>query len=281
MPDSLPHDMPPPDATTREDGAPLFQVEGYEGPLDLLLEQARRQQVDLGRLSLSALVEQFVVAMETIRTHSSLSQRGHWLVMMTGLVLLRSRLLLPLAAAEHAEARQEVDSLRQHLVLRQQLEQAALWLERRPRLGRDVFARGAPELRPVERHSGPAALLEACLTVLTQSERHLEKQKPAPRIPYWTVQEALARMRTLLLALPDGSHLSRYLPDEQQIKAGGQYPDDVQAWQRRAAVAGTLIASLEMTRQGAVVLEQEGPFEEIHLHMNRAIETAMPGTDHG
>ena len=60
MPDSLPHDMLLPDATTQEDGAPLFQVEGYEGPLDLLLEQARRQQVDLGRLSLSALVEQFV-----------------------------------------------------------------------------------------------------------------------------------------------------------------------------------------------------------------------------
>ena len=89
--------------------------------------------------------------------HSSLSPRGHWLVMMTRLLLLRSRLLLPVAAVEHAEARQEIDSLRQQLVLREQLEQAALWLERRPRLGCDVFARGAPELRPMLRHSGPAA----------------------------------------------------------------------------------------------------------------------------
>ena len=267
VPDSLPPDTPPPDATTQEDGAPLFQVEGYEGPLDVLLEQARRQQVDLSRLSLSALVEQFVIAMETVRTHSSLSQRGHWLVMMTGLVLLRSRLLLPVAAAEQAEARQEVDDLRQHLVLRQQLEQAAFWLERRPRLGRDVFARGAPELRPVQRHSGPAALLEACLTVLTQSERHLEKQKPAPRIPYWTVQDALARMRTLLPALPEGSLLADYLPEEEPVTPADDRPAAVQLWQRKAAIAGTLIASLEMTKQGVLVLEQADIFAGIYLRM--------------
>lgn len=266
MPDSLPHETPLPDATPREDGAPRFQVEGYEGPLDMLLEQARTHQVDLGRLSLSTLVEQFVVAMETIRRHSSLSQRGHWLVMMTGLLLLRSRLLLPVAAAEHAEARQEVDGLRQQLVLRQQLEQAALWLERRPRLGRDVFARGAPELRPVQRHSGTAALLEACLTVLTQSERYLEKQKSAPRIPYWTVQEALARMRTLLPALPDGSLLSHYLPDEEPVTPAHDRPSAVQLWQKKATIAGTLIASLEMTKQGVLALEQAELFAAIHLH---------------
>ena len=83
-------------------------------------------------------------------------------------------------------------------------------------------------------------------------------------------------MQALLPSLPDGSHLSLYVPDEQQIKAGGQYPDDVQAWQRKAAVAGTLIAGLEMTKQGTLVLEQYGLFTGIHFHMSEITETVMP-----
>jgi segregation and condensation protein A len=250
-------DQAPPRAPgPRGEEAPLIRLDAYEGPLDHLLDMARSHRIDLSRISLNALIDQFITASEAAIADTPLAQRGDWLVMVASLVLLRSRLLLPAEAPERRKAEAEATALRRQAQAREQARQAAAWLEARPRLGRDVFRRGAPELQADRRRSGPAALLEACLTVLSRSEQRLALQRPAPRPRMWTVQEALARMASLAPVLPEGSSLLRYLPDPAAL-ADPRLPDAaVQPVQQRGAIAATLIAGLELARQGLLSLNQ-------------------------
>ena len=152
-------DIPP-----RAPSAPMLHLSGFDGPIDLLLDLAERQRLDLGRISLVELVDQFVAASAQLAPHVSIERRADWLVMATRLVLLRSRLLVPATpeAAEEAEreAAQEIARLDELRFMRA----AASWLQARPRLGHDVFARVPPG--PDPRVASYMALMEACLTVL-------------------------------------------------------------------------------------------------------------------
>ena len=132
---------------------------------------------------------------------------------------------------------------------------AADWLERRPQLGRDVFARGRPEL-----HLGGGAgdlteLLRACLVALRVPEAVAETYRPRPP-QLWRVPDALARMDRLLGELPDGSPLAAFLP-----AIGGGGPGRTLRY--RAAVASTLIAGLERARDGALALDQAAAWKPI------------------
>ena len=132
---------------------------------------------------------------------------------------------------------------------------AADWLERRPQLGRDVFARGRPEL-----HLGGGAgdlteLLRACLVALRVPEAVAETCRPRPP-QLWRVPDALARMDRLLGELPDGSPLAAFLP-----AIGGAGPGRTLRY--RAAVASTLIAGLERARDGALALDQAAAWKPI------------------
>ena len=132
------------DTPPRVPSAPVLHLDGFDGPIDLLLDLAERQRLDLGRISLIALVDQFVAASAQLAAHAPIERRADWLVMATRLVLLRSRLLLPATpeAAEEAEreAEREVARLDELRFIRA----AASWLQARPRLGHDVFARRCP-----------------------------------------------------------------------------------------------------------------------------------------
>jgi segregation and condensation protein A len=134
--------------------------------------------VDLARLSIVDLAEQFGAALEAAvaRRRVPLSRLADWLVMAAHLALLRSRLLLPADGAEAVEARREAEALRRRLADREFVRRLADWLERRPRLGREVFARGvAEDLEGADRGATPAAdtaaLLRACLAVLERPDR--------------------------------------------------------------------------------------------------------------
>jgi segregation and condensation protein A len=262
-------------AGPRGEDTPLIRLDAYEGPLDHLLDMARSHRVDLSRLSLPALIDQFVRASEAAIAGTPLAQRGGWLVMVAWLVLLRSRLLLPVEAPDRQKAEAEAAALRRQAQAREQTHRAAAWLEARPRLGRDVFRRGAPELPVGRRRSGPTALLEACLTVLSRSEQRLALQPPAPRPRFWTVQQALARMASLAPVLPEGSSLLRYVPDPVAL-ADPRLPDAaVQPAQQRGAVASTLIAGLEMARQGLLSLEQAETNGEIRIFVSETGAAAV------
>src|SRR5689334_11931619 len=123
---------------------PVMQVEGFEGPIDLLLELARQQRVDLGRISILALADQFVAALAAAGGSVPLERQGEWLVIATWLVLLKSRLLLPGSPAEAEKAEQDAEAEVRRLEERILMRAAAAWLVAR-QFSQRVFARGAPQ----------------------------------------------------------------------------------------------------------------------------------------
>jgi segregation and condensation protein A len=237
-------------------GMPALRLGAYEGPLDLLLELARAQRVDLTRVSVLTLAEQFVAAVEAAIAgrRVPLSALGDWLVAAASLMVLRSRLLLPADTREGREAEREAAALRRRLADREAIRHLAAWLERRPQLGRDIFGRGAPEPEP----AGPPVaditeLLRACLRLLELPARE-RIYRPNPPV-LWRVPDAIAQVRSLLAGLPpEGVRLAALLP------AGARMATPVQ---RRAALASTLMAGLELTREGVLTLEQHAAFGEI------------------
>jgi segregation and condensation protein A len=243
--------------------APELRLGAWEGPLDLLLELARAQKVDLARLSLLDLAGQFGAALEAAlaRRRVPLPRLGDWLVMAAHLAWLRSRLLLPEGSREGDEGRREAEALRRRLADREHARRLADWLERRPRLGRDVFARSmAAEEPEVGAQAAPradtVALLRACLAVLERGHGS-GPYRPAP-LPLWRVPDALVRLRRMLPATPEGAALERFLPE-----TTAEAPDA--PLQRRAALASTLLAGLELEREGGAVLRQDETFGPVRI----------------
>ena len=118
---------------------PVLHLEGFNGPMDLLLDLAERQRIDLGRMSVQALAEQFVTALERLVGRVALEQRADWLVLATRLVLLRSRLLFPASPEEAATAERDAAVELRRLDELAFVRVAASWLQGRPQLGIDVF----------------------------------------------------------------------------------------------------------------------------------------------
>lgn len=243
--------------------APVVQLDGYEGPIDFLLDLARAQKVDLGRLSIAALVDQYVAAVEAPGARATLAERGDWLIAASWLVLLKSKLLVQ--ADDEAEV-PEAERLREGLIRAEQRRQAralAGWLERRPQLGQEVFARGAAEAVPAETSGESGDLLDlllACfdlMAVPARPTRETALPYALPVLDVWTLSEALERLRTRLLEHPQGGELGSFLPD-----VGGEA---VSVLRRRSGVAGTFLAALELTRQGVSSLEQDAAFASIRL----------------
>jgi segregation and condensation protein A len=246
--------------------APILSVDGFEGPLDWLLEMARAQKIDLARLSIAALIDCFATALEAALTRTDgqtiqLERWGDWLVMAATLALLRSRLLLSADAPEILAAARDAEALRRQVVSRAQMAAAADWLTRRPQLGRDVFARGMAEARGSGRVGDITELLRACLLVLRVPAQHAAAYRPLPP-PLWKVIDAIARLTKLLSVLPDGSPLDAFLPE-----IGGEASS--RKLRCRAAVVSTLLAGLEQARSGALVLEQEEAWAPIHVQVCR------------
>jgi segregation and condensation protein A len=138
-----------PPRAARSAAAPVLSVEGFAGPLGWLLAMARAKKLDLAKLSIAALIEAFVPAMQAGLAGRHAARNGHWAVwtvMAATLTELWSRLLLPADSREAKAAQAEAEALRQQLLNRARMRGAADRLERRPQLRRDVFALGRPEL---------------------------------------------------------------------------------------------------------------------------------------
>jgi segregation and condensation protein A len=239
----------------RPEDSLLLRLDGFEGPLDLLLELARGQKLDLARISILALVEQYLAVIEGAR-RIRLELAADWLVMAAWLTWLKSRLLLPKGheAAEEAETAAEV--LAERLRNLQAMRLAAAWLGARPQLGHDVFARGAPEdLVDTDRSRlllDMPALLRAYLAAIARAGSRRQYRPQA--LTVWTVKDALSRLALLVGNLPDWATLEQFLPETLGTKL-----------ERRAALSSTLLAGLEMARGGAIRLRQEREFGPIHI----------------
>jgi segregation and condensation protein A len=256
------------------DSAPVLAIAGFEGPLDWLLEMAQARKIDLTRLSIAALIAAFATALEAALVRQTdgraveLGRWGRWLVMAATLAFLRSRLLLPGDSPEAKAAVDEAEALRRRLVSRAQVGAAADWLERRPQLGRDVFGRGTGQHRDNGGRDGDITeLLRACLAALRVPEQE-DAARPR-RAPLWQVGDAIARMRQLLGALPDGSPLTAFLPEVDGA-------DPARALRSRVAISSTLVAGLELVRTGTVALDQDAPWTSIRVKHGAAASGIIP-----
>jgi len=236
---------------------PVLHLAGFDGPIDLLLDLAVRQQIDLGRMSVLALTEQFIAAWERLAGRVTLEQRADWLVMATRLVLLRSRLLFPESPEAAAAAERDAAAELRRIDELARMRAAASWLQARPQLGQDVFGR---PVAPLPREGGYVALMEACLVVLRgRGGRPEEAPLYRPSIPeLWRVPDALARIRAMLAEHPEGGDLAGFLPT-----IGAEESD--RKLKARAAVASTLMAGLELAREGVLMLRQEDAFGTVTM----------------
>ncbi len=254
---------------------PLLRLEGFEGPMDLLLDLARAQKVDLARISILQLVEQYLAVVENAR-RVRLELAADWLVMAAWLAWLKSRLLLPPDDELAVEGEEAAELLQERLIELACMGELARWLDDRPRLGRDVFARGvAEDLVEIDRSGLALDMPQFMRAYMAAMRRNARKRIYAPRtLRFWTVQDALSRLTRLLGETPPGwSSLDAFLPDALPEQAEGA--DAVR--QRRAAVAGTLIAGLELAKSGRLELRQEEVFGQIMLRPHE--ETHEPDND--
>ncbi|TPW36641.1 segregation/condensation protein A [Oecophyllibacter saccharovorans] len=246
-----------------------LRLEGFEGPLDLLLELARTQKVDLQSLSLLQLAQQYLDFIAQAR-HLQLELAADWLVMAAWLTWLKSRLLLPQPESDaDAELEEASDQLQARLAELARVQAATAWLQARPRLGRDVFARAETEDHTV-RTTGPlegdvTRLVSAYLTARRRSARRRHYRPPPVR--YWTVQQARTTLMRLLgaRALQGGAsggwhNLLALLPE--LTPASSQAPSSAPL-QARAARAALLVAGLELAKSGTLELRQPAEFAPI------------------
>ena len=180
----------------REPDSLLLQLEGFEGPLDLLLDLARTQKVDLAKISILSLVEQYLAVIEGAR-RIRLELAADWLVMAAWLTWLKSRLLLPEGSEAAEEAEVAADILAARLRDLQAIRAGAVWLAARPQLGQDVFARGAPEDHTEIDRSRLALDLGSLVRAYLFAVRRgagTRRYQPRP-LTLWSVKDALQSPR--------------------------------------------------------------------------------------
>lgn len=258
-------------------GAPVLSVEGFEGPLDWLLELVRARRINLARLSIGALVDAFSTALAAAmavadRPPLTLARWGDWLVMAADLALLRSRLLLPDDTAGATQAETAAEALRTRLLSRVAMGAAADWLERRDQLGRDVFRPGqalGDQAVRAGRVGDITALLRACLVTICLPADAAERYR-VPSPPPWSAADAAVRIRAMLPAMePGGAPLWAFLPDVDTTAADRER-------QCRSVVANTFLAGLELTREGITAVEQAEGWALIHLRQGQEVMPDVP-----
>ncbi|MGR6330146.1 segregation and condensation protein A [Sphingomonas sp. XXL09] len=235
-----------------------LDLDGWEGPLDLLLSLARAQKVDLRAISILALVEQYLRFVERAKV-LRLELAADYLVMAAWLAYLKSALLLPRDPSAEEED-PEILALRlQHRLERlQAMREAGARLMARDRLGRDVFARGAPEgIRTVRHARWQAELYDVIAAYGRISARNRPVMHVVADREVMTLEAALARIGALLGTRLDWSTLESFLPDGSERL-------------RKSALASSFLAALELAKQGRVMLRQQAPFAPLFL---KAAET--------
>ncbi|ARS27439.1 segregation and condensation protein A [Sphingomonas sp. KC8] len=228
-------------------------IDGWEGPLDLLLTLARSQKVDLREISILALVEQYLAFIDDAKA-LKLELAADYLVMAAWLAYLKSGLLLPKDPA--------IDPSPEELALRLQLRlqrldamrEAGARLMGRDRLGRDVFMRGAPEgLKVVRRAAWQVELYDLIAAYGAIRARAEPVFHVVSRRPVMTLDEAMRRVERLIGVRIEWAVLESFLPD-------GLDPE-----YRRSALASSFVAALELARLGKAELDQAGPFAPLMI----------------
>ena len=240
-----------------DDPVLALHLDGFEGPMDLLLELARAQKVDLARISILALVEQYLAIVESARVRLDLA--ADWVVMAAWLTWLKSRLLLPAGSDAADEGDEAAEVLAGRLEALQAVRDLAIWLGGRTQLGVDAFARGMPEVLVAVERSGVSADLGGLMRAYAAARRRATAQMPYQprRGPLCSIQDALERLGRMLGLSAAGARARQWMSLE------ALWPTMAGLVERRAAVASVLLAGLELARLGQVDLRQEASFGPI------------------
>lgn len=255
------------DTRPADEPALVVDVEGFEGPLDLLLQLARTQKVDLTRISVLALAEQYLAFVEKVRA-MRIELAADYLVMAAWLAFLKSKLLIPQSPGEEGESGEEMAAILQFRLRRlEAMRDAAARLVNRNRLGRDVFQRGMPEMVIVEKTDRYSASLYDLLTAYAaqRQRRAITNVRIASR-GVWSLKDARRILVRLIGDFADWTALDRFLID--YLTVGEE---------RVTAIASTFAATLELVREGAVEVRQEAAFEPLYLrrgHRKPKVEVA-------
>ena len=240
-------------AAATDDQALYLELDGWEGPLDLLLDLARRQKVDLRRISILELVDQYLTYIERAEA-LRLELAADYLVMAAWLAYLKSALLLPREEQPDPSPEDLAMRLQRRLQRLAAMRDAAARLMGRDRLGRDVFARGAPEGLRVDRKS----LWQCDWFALVQAYGQV-KARTAPVVHMvrdrmvMTLDSALSRVSSMLGVNLDWMELRDFLPPHADPRL------------RRSAMASSFVAALELARLGKAELQQDETFGPLML----------------
>lgn len=252
----------------------VVDVEGFEGPLDVLLAMARTQKVDLTKISILGLAEQYLTFINEARS-MKLELAADYLVMAAWLTYLKSRLLLPSEDEEEGPSGEELAArLAFQLQRLQAMRNVAATLFARDRLGRDFFFRGAPEgVRIVRKSNYQSSLYELLKAYSDERVRTIEANYEIERPPVLAVEDARRRLEAILGRIPDWSRLEEFLPTGvASHKLFGVDPEEAAdpnsetaKKMRRSAMASTFTAGLELTRDGFLEMKQIEPFAPIYI----------------
>ena len=249
-----------------DEPALVVDVEGFEGPLDLLLTLARQQKVDLAKISILALANQYLTYIEAART-LRLELAADYLVMAAWLAYLKSRLLLPdLNPVEGQSAEDLATALAFRLKRLEAFRQAAQKLMELPQLERDVFGRGDPEpIRDIKHPQWTATLYDLLSAYAVQRQKTELGQVRFKQRMVWTLAEARAQIERLIGQTDDWNRLDQFL-------IGYLVEPSMAA----TATASSFASALEMVREGVLELQQHAAFAPLYIR-KRAEKGAPEG----
>ncbi|MBE7220451.1 MAG: segregation/condensation protein A [Caulobacteraceae bacterium] len=247
-----------------EDERFVVDVDGFEGPLDLLLELARRQKVDLQKISVLALAEQYLAFIEEAR-RVRLELAADYLVMAAWLAYLKSRLLLPRPKSEEEpEAGDLAAALAERLRRLEVIRLAAQALEARPRVGRDLMLRGMPDATILEGDGAPvwtATIYDLMSAYARQRQKQAASRMSLRKRVVWSLAEAREALQRLVGAAADWTALDAFLIDY-----------CVTPELRRTVRASSFSAMLEMVKEGRLALRQDAAFAPLWVKRRPSAE---------
>lgn len=257
------------EARIDDEDALIVDVAGYEGPLDLLLALARTQKVDLAKISVLALANQylgFIGEAQKLR----LELAADYLVMAAWLTFLKSRLLLPRETpqGEETSAEELARRLSFRLMRLDAMREAGAQLMTRMRLGRDVFPRGMPEgTRTIRETEFTATIYDLLHAYADQRRRTIKVGHVVKVRAVWSIKDARVRLERMLGETPSRGD---WMAFERCMLALAQEHEN-----GKTVVASSFGATLELAREGHIELRQEGPFEPIYMRP-RKTDAAEP-----
>ena len=248
-----------------DEPALLIDVEGFEGPLDLLLTLARHQKVDLAKISILALADQYLAFIEAARK-LRLELAADYLVMAAWLAYLKSRLLLPPEQHEPDDisAEEMANALAQRLRRLEAIRQVAEQLLNRPQLGREVFVRGLPEpIAEIKKPEWSATLYDLLSAYAAQRQKRARSFVRLPRRTVWSLAEAREAMERLIGVAADWCALDDYLIAYM-----------VEPAHAATVRASSFAATLELVREGLLEMNQQKAFAPLYLRKRQSDATS-------